>query len=320
MPSTSKITRVAALSLLGLTAPLLAVETILYETDFSNFAVGDDQLAGSDGWLGTNTGQAVHGTIEGTFEDGNVAGTLGFEIPTFEADDNVVSVWRPISVNPVTNDTLIRFSADIAIIDSDNALYDSFYFSVFNQNVDLLAAVVFDNTIESEGIWSYDGADFTDTRAPFNVGQVYDFSFTIDYANNLWSASLDDLSLFEDITFTESNADKDLGDISAEWEVTDPDNAGTNWLYFDNWKVSEISRDSDVTFTPEITLGPDNNIQLSWTAADGETFQVEYSNDLQTWMQDLADSAITVEGENGARFVDESATAQEVRFYRVSLR
>lgn len=322
MPSPSTLNCVAALSLLGMAAPLLAVETILYETDFSDFATGDDRLVGTDGWLGTNEGQAVHGTIAGTFEDGNIAGTLGFDIPLFEGTDNVVSIWRPINVDPVANDTLIRFSSDMAIIDSDNDLYDSFYFSVFNQDADLLAAVVFDNTIDSEGIWRYDGTEggFTDTGAPFTIDQVYDFSFTIDYANNLWSATLDDLSLFEDAPFTESTATKDLGDVSAEWEVTDPDNAGTNWLYFDNWKVSEIDRETTETITPTIVRGPNKKARLNWTAAAGETFQVEYSDDLQTWKQDLADSAITVEGENGARYVDESATTVNVRYYRVALR
>ena len=321
MPSTSRSVTLSCLALIGCTAASFAAETLLYSTDFSDFDIGDDLLVGSDRWMGTNQGEGIHGTIEGAFTDGNVAGTLGFGIPEFTEDNYIASVWRPINVEPVASDSLIRFSTNMAVVDSDNELYDSFYFSVVNQNADVLGSVIFDNTSESFGIWHYDGVEegFYDTSASYDYSMIYDLSFTVDFANNLWSASLDNISLFDDAPLTATDFEKNLGDVSAEWEVSDPDNAGTNWLYFDNWTVSEITEDlaTDITFTPSITRGPKKKVRLNWPASEGETFQVEYTDNLQTWKQDLEGSALTVTGNNGARFVDGSATAISTRYYRV---
>lgn len=324
MPSNSRSASLFCLALIGCTAASSAAETILYSTDFSDFEIGDDLLVGTDEWMGTNQDEGIHGTIEGTFTDGNIAGTLGFGIPKFTDDNFIASIWRPINVDPVAKDSLVQFSTDMAIIDSDNELYDSFYISVVNQNADMLASVVFDNTIESFGIWRYDGVrdGFHDTSVSYEHATVYNLSFTVDFANNLWSASLDNISLFDDALLTETNFEKNLGDVSAEWEVNDPDNAGTNWLYFDNWTVSEITENSSpaITFTPSITRGPNKRVRLNWPANAGETFQVEYSDNLQTWKEDLAGSSVTVGGNGGARFVDASATTIPVRYYRVSRR
>lgn len=324
MPSNFRSASLSCLALIGCTAASFAAETILYSTDFSDFGIGDDLLVGTDGWLGTNQDEGIHGTIEGAFTDGNVAGTLGFGIPEFTEGNFIASIWRPINVDPIANDSLIRFSTDTAIIDSDNQLYDSFLFSVVNQDADVLGSIIFDNTVESFGIWRYDGVTdgFYDTEVSYEYANIYDLSFTVDFANNLWSATLDDISLFEDAPLTASEFEKNLGDVSAEWEVNDPDNAGTNWLYFDNWTVSEITEDSPtgITFTPSVIRGPNKKVRLNWPATNGETFQVEYSDNLQTWKQDLEGSNLTVTGNNGARFVDASAATLPTRYYRVSRR
>ena len=175
MPSNFRSASLSCLALIGCTAASFAAETILYSTDFSDFGIGDDLLVGTDGWLGTNQDEGIHGTIEGAFTDGNVAGTLGFGIPEFTEGNFIASIWRPINVDPIANDSLIRFSTDTAIIDSDNQLYDSFLFSVVNQDADVLGSIIFDNTVESFGIWRYDGV----------TDGFYDTEVSYEYANGI---------------------------------------------------------------------------------------------------------------------------------------
>ena len=325
MSSTLKPSLMAGVALLCLGSALThsqAAETILYSTDFSNFEVGDDKLAGNDGWMATNEDQAVHGTIADVFGNGNVGGTLGFEIPLFAENQSVVTAWRPINIDPIADDTLIRFSTNMAIIDSDNELYDSFYFSVYNQNADVLGGVVFDNTEESGGIWRFDGTDngFDDLGLGFDFANLYDFSFTVDFANNEWSARLDDITLFEKQPFTAvEDADRNLGDIAVEWEVTDPENPGTNWVYFDDWTVTEVTRETTTTidFTPTIVRGPSGKVRLNWPAESGDRFIVEHSSNLVDWSSTLAGADFTVSGNTGARFVDDNAGTDQPRYYRV---
>lgn len=297
----------------------LAEETVLYETDFSEFEVGDDTLVGNDGWQSSHPDQAVHGTIDDVFEEGNRSGTIGFNIP--EGDANVVTLWRPLNVDPIANESLIHFSADVAIIDSDNDAFDSFYFSVFNQEDELLASVVFDNTEDAFGLWRYDSEEFHDLSTSFEHSTIYQLGLTIDFANNQWSADLDDISLFDSAPFT-GDATRNLGDVAVEWEITDLEDPGTNWMYFDNWKVTEETvspdpePDDETLFAPRIRKMANGNLRLSWDADPGESFIIEHSEDLRTW-NSPGNAEITATEEGVARFVDATAAGVEARYYRV---
>ncbi|MFT5190322.1 MAG: hypothetical protein ACI957_003357, partial [Verrucomicrobiales bacterium] len=309
--------------LLWLSSSAFAAESILYSTDFSEFELGNDTIVGNNGWMSTHPGQGVHGALDNVYEDGNRSASIGFEIPTGDAD--VVTMWRPIDIDPVANDSLIHFSTDLAIIDSEVDFFDSFYFSVFNQEEDVLASIVFDNTIESFGIWQYDGLDFIDLSINFEHDTVYQLAFTIDFANNAWSAYLDDLALFEESVFTVSEEVRNLGDIAAEWEITDLDNVGDNWMHFDNWSVSEETFEDGggvtpdpgqgISFTPEIAIGANGQPRLTWPANDGDRFVVEHSDDLVTWNSDLPNAQVTATADNGGVFRDSSGVA--ARYYRV---
>ena len=316
----------------------LAAETILYWTDFSNFDLGDGVLVGNDGWQSSHPDQAVHGTIDDVFQDGNRSGTIGYGIP--EGDAEIVTLWRPINVDPLADQSLIHFSSDLAIIDSDNGHFDSFYISVFNQQDALLASVVFDNTEDAFGIWRYDGDEFYDTLTAFDHARVYHLAFTIDYASNRWSADLDDISLFESAAFTVSpTATRNLGDVAAEWEITDLDNPGTNWMYFDNWSLTQenltpepeappnveppITPSPDPIplpehpITPNISILPNGHLRLSWPAEPGTTFLVEHSQDLIAWHSDHPNAQVTATPQHHARFTDRSPHAPKTRFYRI---
>ncbi len=298
-----------------------ASETVHYATDFSEFESGDDTLVGNDGWRSSHPNQGLHGTIDDVFEDGNRSGTIGYNIP--QGDSNVVTLWRPINVDPAANGSLITFSVDVAVIDSDNNAYDSFYVSIFNQEDQILASVVFDNTEEAFGLWRYDGDAFHDLSISFDHVRVYPLTLTIDFANNQWSADLgDNLVLFEDAPFTVSSAVKNFGDAAVEWEVADLEDPGTNWLYFDNWIVTEKgvttpNPEPDGLTVPTIRRMPNGRVRLTWEATPGETFVVERSPDLVNWSADGPNSEVVAEDDGSARYVDGMANTVDVRFYRV---
>ncbi len=267
-----------------------AAETLLYQTDFSNFPGGDGELVGRDGWESTHAGELVHGTVDDILGEGNRSGTIGFNAP--ESDDgNLITLYRPLGYDPLGESTpLVQFRTDLALIDSDNGYFDSFHISVYNRDERLLGSVIFDNTEEALGIWRHDGDIFEDTQAGFDHAQLYQLGIDIDYANNTWSARLDeDITLFTDAPFNATGETLDLGDFSVAWEITDIENPGNNWLVFDNWEVSALSTDAPPPNQPEevpflkIDRNRRGNFTIEWDAKPNVSYQVQHSADLVTW-------------------------------------
>jgi hypothetical protein len=233
-----------------------------------------------------------------------------------------VTLWRSVNRDPLASDRLIHFSTEMAIIDSDNEAYDSFYFSIFNQEDDLLASVVFDNSADAFGVWRYDSNAFHDLSQGYDHATRYQLSLTIDYTANQWSGWLDDLSLFENVPFTESEEVRNLGDVAVEWELSDVDNPGTNWVYFDDWTLRESDRvqappQEDALWLPEIVRLPNGRIRLAWEAAAGETFVVERSADLMEWEVAGRNAEVRSDDAGWARFVDRSSGGASALYYRI---
>jgi hypothetical protein len=299
-------------------------EVLLYETDFSDFTSGDGNLVEQDGWTSTHPDEIVHGIVDDYFGDGNRSGTLGLFIP--ETDDKIITVYRPIAYDPIESGSpVIEFSASVAIIDSDETrFYDSFHISVFSSTDDLLGSVVFDNTEENLGIWRSDGIDFFDTGVVFEHSILYQLRIRIDYAGNTWTATLDDTALFTDAPFTKAKAQRDLGDFSVEWEISDIANPGDNWILFDDWTVvaRSISDPDNVPAQPfaatRLSRRPNGNIVLRWQAEPNRQYQVEDSPNLTDWNTSLPDSLITT-GNNDvtATFIDQTSRRAKLRYYRV---
>ena len=299
-------------------------ETLLYQTDFSDFPVGDGKLVGTDGWQSTHPDELVHGIVDDFFGDGNRSGAVGFLIP--ESDDDILTVFRPINHDPLANATpIIEFSASIAMFDSEETeFYDSFHISVFNTNDDHLAGVVFDNTEENLGIWRADGLDFFDTGVTFEYAKLYALSIRIDYEANTWTATLDDTSLFTDAPFSSSDSERDLGDFSAEWEISDVANPGDNWMLFDDWTVKAVALEDSGNpsgqplVVTRMTRRPSGNIVLRWAAEAGTQYQVETSSNFNDWNSNLPNSLVTTgSSETEGSFVDRTAKSAPLRYYRV---
>lgn len=293
----------------------------LYHTDFSSFPLGDGKLVGQDGWMSSHPDERVHGTVDDFFTQGDRSGTLGLFIP--ETKDKIISAYRPLNYDPIASNTpIIEFSANIAIVDSfDTEFYDSFYLSVFNSNTNLLAAVVFDNTPDDFGIWRADGDGFFDTGVSFEHNKLYKLRIRIDFAENTWTATVDNTPLFAATPFSNSGAKLDLGDISVEWEISDINNPGDNWILFDDWSVNAVTT-VDTMKSPlvvsQIQRLPNGAISMLWTAEPNTRYQIETSPDFSNWDTSLANSLITTgANERNGSFVDPSAASSELRYYRV---
>jgi hypothetical protein len=106
-----------------------------------------------------------------------------------------------------------------------------------------------------------------------------------------------------------------------EWEITDIDNPGENWMFFDDWLIKAVGPGEDpgdpLAITA-VTRGADGQVALTWAAEPGTTYQVEASSGLGPWTADLPGSTVTTgAGEQFGSFVDHSAGTARERYYRV---
>ncbi len=287
----------------------------LYQTDFSNFTAGEDQLVGTDGWMGSNIGEGVHGIDSEAIVGLGHSAFLGFNPPSTD----LVSVYRPIDQSLLSSGSgsVIEFNVVMGISDSFNGQYDRFYFSLYDPLNNYLAALVFDNTNEGFGIWVSDGVDQVYTDEEFLTDVLYDLTIVAKFSENSWSAYLDDIPLFVDRPLTAVTGTPEFGDVAVEWEITDPNNPGDNWLLFDDWEISLLPASTPSLPVIQTFTHDGENVAFTWPGNAGDTYQVEYSSDLQQWHDDLPNSLISAGTETtNLSFTDNPGNAS-MRFYRV---
>ena len=308
-----------------------AQATLLYSTDFDNFTVGDNQWAGTDGWAITDAASGISFIDDTGFGGalGNYA-ALGLEQPTSRR----VSVLKQIlHDHTATGESIIEIDALISIRDSNNSRYDDFYLSLFNSNAKRMATIRFDNQ-DSEafntqfGIWreqaNVDGNTLLqfDTLTDFIHEELDELFISIDLSNNTWSASISGLPLFENATFTTAAtpADINLGLVGFEWQVSSPfvSQHGDNFLLVADYAINSFDPTDLIIPTPSLTHDGASTATITWDGIAGNSYQVEYSDDLENWFSDLPNSTFTnVPNENALTFTDE--TAPSARYYRVVL-
>ena len=103
----------------------------LYGTDFSDFPVGEDRLAGNDGWEGTHVGQQVHGIDSNvSLGLGNTA-YLGSNEP--RSGTELVSVYRPLEEGILPAEGKVRFEITFGVTESTEGGSDVFAFAFFQR-------------------------------------------------------------------------------------------------------------------------------------------------------------------------------------------
>ena len=301
-------------------AVLPAEGGLLYRTDFENFVSGDDKWVGTDGWIGNNTGRAVHGIDQDVIAGGGLGKTafIGFSLPS----STLVFVAKPINYSPQPGDLpLVRVETLVGIQDSStlHPARDSFFVSVYHSSGGYLAGIRFDNRPATYGIWRADGANPDhDTGVIFYRGELHLLSFTVNLPINRWSAELDGIPLFEDAPFTATTRTVGFGYLAYEWQL----GAATATGYGDNWMLvaDTVVRSAPLGIEPfkvSSLVHTAASTTLTWPGQKGFDYQIEYTDNLVTWRRDLTGSAFPAILADQTLTFQDAASGLPRRFYRV---
>lgn len=314
-----------------LLALLFLIQTIqgeiLYDTDFDNFPAGANNWSGNDGWISNDTTSGAQAIDENVLPSLLKTATLGFAQPT----SRFTFVALDLEYDHIASDKpVVEIDTLIGIEDSTNDRRDDFYFSIYNADGDRLASIRFDNespdTPNSQfGIWRVSNTNQFDTLFDFTLGELFNLVATVDLEKNVWSASIDEIPIFENAQFSNMDAPLDFGFLAFEWELASliPYNYGDNFLLVADLSIQSVDKNSHLPSSInriEVTHQFDSlgGISLNWQTAVGWTDQVEYSNDLVTWFADLPGSTFeNLVSPGRITFFYAKDPAEAYRFYRV---
>ncbi len=300
---------------------LRAGEIELFYTDFEHHPNGDDMLVGIDNWIGNSVGTGSHGIDDGLIPALGKVAFIGFSQPSA----TFVSVMRRVDFNPLANAApKVRFECFLGIEDSTNGMRDSFFITVRNIAGQALANLRFINSNASQTLsvarLNGAGQQFPTTTTLFR-GQLYFFSAIIDFAGNRWSTYLDGIPIFTDEVFHGGARSLDLGSVAAEWQLGTQltANYGNNFMIFDEWTITAIEAGTVPFVIDRIERAPSGMRKITWIAEPRFSYQLEYSNNLVLWKNDLPGSFVPgVSVRTELTFEDTSVFEEGIpRYYRV---
>jgi hypothetical protein len=134
----------------------------------------------------------------------------------------------------------------------------------------------------------------------------------MNFASNLWTATLDGSPLVTNKPITTTGAPLNLGDVDAAWVLADAARAGDNFMLFDNYSITaEVIPPS----APRLNLiGRDSagRVSLQLEGQADSRFAIDATTNLTSWTP-LWTNIL----DNGSfYYVDTSATALSSRYYR----
>lgn len=233
----------------GAMGPSALVGGEIYSTDFESFPIGANQLGGRDGWLVTVNTSDVTGIVDFSPTSPRAA-FIGLGSTTSSA----VFAWRPVNYDPVAAGTsVIYFSADLMIADTTTGKGDDFIFFVFNSQGQVLGGIDFFNG--NQHVYRYDGSALQDVGT-FARNKRYMLIARIDFALNRWSATLNGTLVFADQPLTITGRSLTLGDVDAAWFIATAGSPGSNYMVFDNYRIST----SPPNVPPSITVQPQDQM------------------------------------------------------------
>jgi hypothetical protein len=305
-----------------------AAQREIYFSDFEDAQPGDDNLAGFDNWNGSPRNRGCHGIDSEAAPGLGKSAFIGYNSPGNSRTSAVV--LRSIPHDPLTTgEPVIRLVAAIGLNDSDNDSpfggdpdRNSFFIAFFNSSGQTLASLNYNNTEEAFGLWRDDGINTYDTEEEFIRNEVQLLVVEIDLAANTWSVDLDGFQIFRDQPFTaKDDVDIDLGGTAITWQRSQGNNWGNNWMLFDDWTVyadtSKLAIAEENLKINAITRSANGNVTIRWKAQPGFRYQVEYSDDMQSWQSDLPDSLIETPAEQETGYTDNSTGQSRIRGYRI---
>jgi hypothetical protein len=291
--------------------PLSAAARIVFQTGFETSEGYNSELTlvGQNGWLGEGTGG--NGILKDP-EFGQLA-YVGAWPPT--GQDDLLSVWKPINLAPISStESLITFAVTMVISDSENNQYDDFRWSVYNAKGDRLFTLDFDNAALEISYALDDSAGFVPVGLGFDNEGAYDLVIQMNFARNLWTATLNEQVIVNSKRITTKGAALNLGDIDAVWAIRKPGSPGDNYMLFDNYTIHAENLSSIPSQIESRGFVPTGPFAGRVFGEQGLTYIIEASGDFKSW---LPIQQITAPAGGVFDFQDPTASGKSQQFYRV---
>ena len=279
---------------------------------------GDFTLVGQDGWVGYGSGPSGdiggNGIVTNYFEGFGQQAYIGYSPPAEKAQ--FCSVFRPVnlaSINPGA--AVVKFSVLMQIVDSssDNGHRDDFRWSFYNTDGTRLFSLDFDNASQLISCLLDGDSKFASTGCAFDNLGSYQLAVTMNFARNLWSATLEGQVLVHAKPITTTGAPLNLGDVDAVWFMADPQQPGNNYMLFDDYSIS-LEPGSSIPPALEL-LGFGGGSSLRLYGEPGLEYRIEVSSDLLSWAP-LTTLSAPISGI--LEFRDPNPAQGHQRFYRAS--
>lgn len=305
--------------LLALVALLLfqpvanAAPVVVFQTGFE-IAEGYQEgiLSGQQGWVAYGTGG--NGVVAGFFAGSAQQAYVGFNPPTVAED--LLNVWKPIDYAPLAvGRPIVRFSVRMEIVDSTNGEYDNFRWSAYNTNGARLFSLDFDNYFGTISYGLDDTNGLVETGFDFSNDGGYDLVITMNFAQNRWTAELNDTVVVNAKPITTTGAALNFGDMDAVWAIFNPAAPGDNFMVFDDYLVTADTVTAIPPRLEPVTRLNDGRFLLRINGEPGMNYAIETSANLGSWVHLTTRTAPTPGGV--FEFLDETAGQSDVRFYRV---
>jgi hypothetical protein len=312
--SRSRIAAIIAWAcLLSPTLATRAAVTNLYSTQFES-AQGYNaalDLAGQNGWIKYGTGG--NGLISGFITGAVQHAYIGYEAPA--KNDTALFLLRPVDFSPLaTGLPIVRFSTQLQFVKSTRGDDDFFQWSVYNIEGDRLFTIDFDS-FSTNVSYTLDGTNsYVTTGVRFKHDTTLTLAVTMNFASNLWSATLNSQSLGPGRPITTTAKPLTLGDVDAVWVIYDPVRPGNNYMVFDNYTISAESLPGTPAGRPRLTLlgmaGGQPVMRLN--GDNGTRFAIEGTTNFTHWT--ALKTNLVVDG--AFDFADSTAPGLNRRYYR----
>lgn len=293
-----------------------AQPTLLYSAGFERAEGYDPELTliGQGGWVGFGTGG--NGLVTNFFAGLGQQAFIGYTPPE-DTNSSFLSVFRPINLAPISaKNPVVKFTVtmQVAASSSNNPSGDDFRWSIYNTNGNRLFSLSFDNTSRLISYLLDDDAGFVSADAKFDNEGLYDLVIFMNFARNVWTATLNDLVIVSSKAITTTKAPLNLGDIDAVWSLRNPASAGDNYMLFDNYSVMVESGTSIPTRLEVLPGNVGGAFKILVHGEGGLSYRIEASADFRSWTELLT---FTGPANGVLEFHDNAAPSFARRFYRV---
>lgn len=301
---------------LALAGSVAAAPTTIYETGFEPPAfLAGYLLDAQDGWYCAPTNAAQTSLVVSNELAGLGQQALIGLWPPEDPRVDSVSIYRFLDYEPLAQGRpLVAFRVTMAIVTSERPERDFFRWSVYNRRNggERLFSLDFDHLTEE--IWRLDDdTNFTFTGYTFVPDNPYDLVVIMNFADNVWSATLNDALIVNAAPLTARALQRDLGDIDAVWVRGAADGEfGDHYMLFDDFRVvADVA--APLPCQVELAQFLENgDLLLRLTGEPGRTYALDATDDWVTWFA-LGTNTPT---SGGALFIDPGATGRSMQFYR----